>query len=175
MLYTSAKETWDKLKRIYEGHVKVKEPKLQKIRGQFEGPKMKEEEKIVEYIQRVDEVLNSIRGLRENVIDEVIVKKVMRSLTTRYDTKVSALEEAKDLKNFSMDELFGSLSSYEMRIIGSETSKREASYNTTKNRKYEVANVEEDDSDATIAKFARKLKKGSGKYKVKLPFNYGKI
>lgn len=100
MHFSSAKETWDKLKRLFEGDVKVKEAKLQTLRAQLEGLKMKDEEKIVDYLQRVDDMVNTIRGLGEDISNEVIVKKVLRSLTSKYDTKVSAVEEDKDLKPF---------------------------------------------------------------------------
>ncbi|XP_059067484.1 uncharacterized protein LOC131858302 [Cryptomeria japonica] len=148
----------------------VKEAKLKNIRAQFEGLKMKEEEKIVDYLQRIDEIVNAIRGLGEYTLDEVIVKKVLRSLTSKYDTKVSCIEEAKDLKTFSMDELFGSLSTYEMRTVSGETSEREVAFNTTKKGKEVDNSAKEDDSDTIEANFVRKLKKGSGKYKGKLQF-----
>jgi hypothetical protein len=45
----SAKEIWEKLQNIYEGDTKVKAAKLQTYRGQFEQPKMKEDEDIVAY------------------------------------------------------------------------------------------------------------------------------
>jgi hypothetical protein len=60
----SAKEIWDKLEVVYEGDDKVRESKLQTYRTQFENLKMKEEENIVEYLHRVDEVVNSIRADR---------------------------------------------------------------------------------------------------------------
>ena len=41
MQFTSTKQTWDKLKIIYEGEYKFKESKLQTYRGQFESLKMK--------------------------------------------------------------------------------------------------------------------------------------
>ena len=63
MQCTSAKQAWDKLKIIYEGASKVKESKLQTYEGQFESLKMREEENIGEYLLRVDEVVNAIRGL----------------------------------------------------------------------------------------------------------------
>jgi hypothetical protein len=37
----SAKDIWDKLEFIYEGHIKVKEAKIQTYRAQFENLKMK--------------------------------------------------------------------------------------------------------------------------------------
>jgi hypothetical protein len=57
----SAKETWDKLDVIYEGDRKFKESKLQTYIAHFENLNMKEEENIVEYLHRVDEVANSIK------------------------------------------------------------------------------------------------------------------
>ncbi|XP_057872457.2 uncharacterized protein LOC131078704 [Cryptomeria japonica] len=175
---TSVKVTWDKLRRIYEGDMKVKEAKLQNLQAQFESLKMKEEEKIVDYLKRVDEIVNVVRGLEEDVTNEFIIKKVLRSPTTKYDTKVSIIEEAKDLKTFSMDELFGLLSPYEMRIVSAETSKREATFNVIKRGKEVATSVDEDDPDTTESNFIRNLKKGSRKYKGKLPFkcfNYEKI
>jgi hypothetical protein len=52
---------------------------------------MKEEEKIAEYLQRVDRIVNSIRALGEELKDKIIVKKVLISLPMRYDAKVSTL------------------------------------------------------------------------------------
>ncbi|XP_059067536.1 uncharacterized protein LOC131858341 [Cryptomeria japonica] len=173
---TSAKEIWDKFQRIYEADVKV--AKLQNFQGWFEGLKMKEEEKILDYLQRVDEIVNAIRGIGEYVSDEVIVKKVLRSLTTKYDIKVSAIEEAKDLKIFSMDELFGSLSSYKMRTISVEETKREVVFTFEKKGKEVASSVDDEESDVVEANFVRKLKKGLGKYRGKLHFkffDYGKI
>ena len=52
-----------KTKCVYEGSPKVKESKIQTYKGQFEILKMKEEENIAEYILRVGEIFNAIRGL----------------------------------------------------------------------------------------------------------------
>ncbi|GLJ31040.1 hypothetical protein SUGI_0621110 [Cryptomeria japonica] len=93
---------------------------------------MRYEEKIADYLQRIDETTNTIRGLREEVKDEVVVKKVIISLACKYDTKVSAIEEAKDLKTFTMDDLYGSLTAYEMRTVSIEAVKKEAAFNTSR-------------------------------------------
>ena len=68
---------------------------------------MNEDENIATYFLRVDEVVKSIRGLGEKLEDSIIVKKVLISLLNRYDPKVSALEESRELKTLKMDELYG--------------------------------------------------------------------
>jgi len=58
----------------------------------------------------------------------IVVKKVMRCLPHRFDSKKNSIEEAKDLNTFAMDDLFGSLTAYEMRNEVKDTSKMEASF-----------------------------------------------
>ncbi|KAH9321758.1 hypothetical protein KI387_016397, partial [Taxus chinensis] len=84
---------------------KFKLEKLQTYRAQFENLKMKDDESIITYMQRIDEVINMIRGLGEKLEEYVIVQKILRSLTGKFDAKSSALEEAKDMKTLTMDEL----------------------------------------------------------------------
>lgn len=57
----STKETWDKMQRLFEGDAKVKEVRLQALRGQLEGIKMKDDEKIANYLHRFDEIVNTIK------------------------------------------------------------------------------------------------------------------
>ena len=82
-------------------------PKLRrqsfKPRRQFESLKMNDEEDIASYFLRVVEVINSLKGLRENIEESTIAQKIPRSLPDRFDSKVSAIEEMKDLDNLKMD------------------------------------------------------------------------
>jgi hypothetical protein len=111
----TSKEVWDKLKSIYKGDPKFKQVKLQRHRAEFENLKMNEKEDIATYLLRVDEVVNVIRGLGEELDKLLVVQKVLRSLVLKYDAKVSAIEETRDLTKMTMDELHGSLIAYEMR------------------------------------------------------------
>ena len=99
----TTKQAWDKLKIIYEGESKVKESKLQTYIGHFESLKMKEEENIGEYLLRVDEVVNVIRGLGGKLKEREVVRKVLRTFPMKYDSKVSTLEERDDLDQVTVD------------------------------------------------------------------------
>jgi hypothetical protein len=144
--------------------------------------KMNEKEDIATYLLRVDEVVNAIRGLGEEVKESLVVQKVLRSLPLRYDAKVSTIEETRDLTKMTMDELHGTLTTYEMRTdTENEQPNREATFKATKKTRNKEHRVEErpgDESDEEEAHFVRKLKRGTDKYKGKLPFkcfNCGRI
>ena len=109
-------------------------------------------------------------GLGEKIEDVALVHKILRSLPDRFNSKVSAIEELNDLKTLEFDQLLGLLTTYEMRIVKDKPTSREASFKAEKNEDSELDEIEE--------KFVKRLKKGSGKYKGKLPFkcfNWGKI
>jgi hypothetical protein len=48
--------------------------------------------------------------------DEKLSRKILRSLPKRFDMKVTAIEEAQDIANMKVDELVGSLQTFEMSI-----------------------------------------------------------
>lgn len=52
---------------------------------------MDDEEDIASYFIRVAEVVNSLKGLGENIEESTIVQKVLRSIPDRFDSKVSAI------------------------------------------------------------------------------------
>jgi hypothetical protein len=166
----TAKEMWDKLINSYEGNEKVKDAKLQTYRVQFEKLQMKEDETIGKYFLRVEELVNAMKALGEKIEEPSLVQKILRSLPDRFNPKVSAIEELNDIKTLSFDQLLGTLTAYEMRIVTDKTTSREASFKADKNEDCEPDEIE--------AKFVRRLKKGSGKYQGKMPFkcfNCGKI
>jgi hypothetical protein len=76
---------------------------------------MKEDEDIATYFLLVNEIVNTIRGLGENIEKSVIVQKILRSIPMRFDPNISALEEIQGLATLRMDELHGILTTYEIR------------------------------------------------------------
>ena len=129
------KDAWDKLQIINEGYSKVKQAKLQTYKGQFENMKMKEEENIDEDLLRVDETVNTIRGLGEELNDSTIVQKVPISLPMRYEAKVSTLEDRENLDKLTMDEVHGILVAYEIRIGQGRPLKSESTFKAQKDQR----------------------------------------
>jgi len=56
-----------------------------------------------------------MKGLCEKIEEVIIVHKVLRSLPSRLDAKVSAIEEMHELDKLTMERLHGILTTYEMR------------------------------------------------------------
>eukprot|EP00253_Pinus_taeda_P028665 PITA_28665 len=164
----SAKEVWDKLIGIYDRESKVKKEKIQTHRRQFKGLKMYFEEDIAAYFLQVAKVVNSLKGLGETIEENKFAQKVLRLLPECFDSKVSAIEELKDLYNLKMDELHGILTAYEMRkgIPSSKEVTFKASRLSKKGRKYNNNN-DDSDTETELVQFVKKLTKGSklkGKY-----------
>jgi hypothetical protein len=171
MQLESTKEIWDKLVNNYEGDEKVKLAKLQAHIMQFEILRMSEDENIAGFFLRVDETVNTMKGLGEKIEEAIVVQKVLRSLPSRLDAKVSAIEEMHELDKLTMDRLHGILTAYEMRTRKEQPDLKDAVFKASvKSSTSQDHNSSEHFSDEEEANFVRKLKRGSGKYKGMLPF-----
>jgi hypothetical protein len=69
----STKAMWDKIISNYEGNEKVKDAKLQTYILQFEQLKMNEDETVNKFFLRVEELVNSMKGLGEKIEDVLLV------------------------------------------------------------------------------------------------------
>lgn len=63
----------------------------------------------------------------------------MRSLPKYYSPKESSIKEARDLGKLSMDQLYGALTTFEMREFDKEEPKKEATFKANK-KMYEASN-----------------------------------
>ncbi|CAM8908109.1 unnamed protein product [Rhodiola kirilowii] len=109
-----AKEAWDILQIAFEGTDKVRNSRMQAVTTRFEEMKMKESETITEYNTRVLELSNEASALGKPIDEERLASKVLRSLPPRFAMKVTAIEEMHDITKLKLDELMGSLRTYEI-------------------------------------------------------------
>jgi gag-polypeptide of LTR copia-type len=113
---TNAKEAWTTLKIAFQGSTRVMAIKLQGLRKDFETLQMNKEETIQVFLSRVQTVVNQIRVFGDTMEKKIVVTKVLRSLTPKFDHVVAAIEESKNLDVYSFDELMGSLQTHESRM-----------------------------------------------------------
>lgn len=104
------------MKREFQGDSKVIVVRLQSLRRDFETLIMKNGELVADFLSRAMAIVSQMRSCGEQITDQTVVEKVLRSLTPKFDHVVAAIEESKDLSVFSFEELMGSLQAHESRI-----------------------------------------------------------
>src|ERR1044072_7891724 len=90
--------------------------RLQMLTTQFENFRMGEEETIVEFHMHIRDMANASFALGEKMSDEKLVRKILRYLPKRFAMKVTAIEEAQDIASMQVDELIGSLQTFELSL-----------------------------------------------------------
>jgi hypothetical protein len=91
---------------------------------------MKDFDSIDQFTYRVMELVNQIRKNGDELVDQKVVEKVLRSLPRKFDAIVVVIEESKDLTKYFMDELVGSLKNYEDRLNRNDNTSLEHAFRT---------------------------------------------
>eukprot|EP00253_Pinus_taeda_P028271 PITA_28271 len=140
MQLKTAKEIWDKIILSYEGD------------DQF---------------LRIDDIVNHMKNLGEEIKEVTSVEKVLRFLSSKFESKVSAIEENQNLQSITMPQLHGILTSFKMRK-GGPSDMREAAFKALGKGEYnESGHTSEREEESN---FVKNLQQGSGRFKGKLPF-----
>eukprot|EP00253_Pinus_taeda_P003561 PITA_03561 len=109
---------------------KVKTAKFQMLRRDFETLSMKESDTIDSFFTQVIGLITQIRSHGEILEERRMVEKILRSLPSRFEAVVLAIEETKDLSQFMVDELSASLMSHEHRLSRGTDSSFEQTFKT---------------------------------------------
>ena len=78
---------------------------------------MFDDESFDEFYAKLNDIVNSANNLGEIYDQPKIVRKILRSLTEDFRPKVTAITESKDVDSIPVDELVGSLQSYELDLL----------------------------------------------------------
>ncbi|KAM0995716.1 hypothetical protein ACFX2C_005812 [Malus domestica] len=136
---TMAKEAWDILEVTHEGNSTVKESKLQHLITKFENITMSDDESFSDFYAKLSVIVNGCHNLGDSIPEHRIVKKILRSLPMRFRAKRTAIEESKDLNTYKLEQLIGSLQTYELELPDSKKMKSIA-----------LKAIKEEESDGSI-------------------------
>ena len=130
----TAKEAWTILETTYEGTKKVKDMKLQIFTTRFEELKMGDDEAFDSFYGKLNEIVIAKLNLREKIEDSKLVRKILRSLLESFQAKVTTIEKSKDLDEIKIQELIGSLQTYELGLPSHKSRKSLALKTITKKK-----------------------------------------
>ena len=77
---------------------------------------MDEDESFDKFYAKLKDIVNSAFNLGKTIPEPKIVRKVLRSLPERFHTKITVIEESKDIDKIPLTELVGNLQTYELGL-----------------------------------------------------------
>ena len=78
--------------------------------------KIQANESITFWFDRYTTIVNQLNQLGKVILEDEMVKRLLRSLPKSWRSTVVAIREAKDLNKISLDEICGSLLTYEQEV-----------------------------------------------------------
>ena len=88
---------------------------------------MEENESFDEFYAKLKDIINSVFNLGEIIPKPKIFRKVLRFLLERFHTKITTIEESKDIDKIPLTELVGNLQTYELGLSKIEKSSKSKS------------------------------------------------
>ena len=85
---------------------------------------MKQNENVYSMYTRFTDIVNTLGVLGKTFSNSEKVKKIIRSLPKKLRPKITVIEEAKDLNTLPLDDLIGSLISYEEDLAAEKGMRR---------------------------------------------------
>ena len=116
----TSKDIWDSMKQKFQGSTRVKRAQLQALRREFEMLQMKEGETVNSYFAHTLKIAKSMKACGENIGENSITAKILRSMISKFNCVVCSIEESNNLEIMTIDELQSSLLVHEQRMNGQE-------------------------------------------------------
>ena len=116
---------------------------------------MEEDESLDEFYAKLKDIVNSTFNLRETIPEPKIVRKVLRSLLDRFHSKITAIEESKDIDKIPLTELVGNLQTYELGL--SRIGKSGKGKSMALKAKSNDTNESSDDEDSKMKSYITRL------------------
>ncbi|XP_045791692.1 uncharacterized protein LOC123886420 [Trifolium pratense] len=150
---SSAKSIFDSMCATYDGNEKVQEAKASLLIRQYELFTMEKDEDIETMFTRFQTLVSGLKVLKRSYTTYDHVQKILRSLPLVWRPKVTAIEEAQNLKNMSLEVLISNLRSHEMVLNADSTAQKKSKFValqstriSSKALKTQLLNIEEESS-----------------------------
>ena len=171
------------------GDKNVQRAKSKSLRGKFDEMRMEEGETTAQYVSRIKEVVSAIKGANSQIDDDIVLSKVLRTLLPIYAIWVSTIQELRCIprNDLTLEGLVGRLTAFELlnfdnyklenieSAFKAKLSLKESEETKQRKKKGKVkyvssdSNTDEEDIEKLEALLARRIHRGKGKFKGKLP------
>ncbi|VFQ95651.1 unnamed protein product [Cuscuta campestris] len=149
----TANQMWNKLMITYEGTPEVRESKIDLLTHEYELFAMKENELVEDMFGRFSNIINDLDMLGKTLTDKELVRKILRSLTKEWESKVNSIYEGRDYNVVTYDGLRGNLITYETNHLSHtlDVKKRTGiAFKASSSQKVEIDDSDSDsDSDSS--------------------------
>ncbi|VFQ92078.1 unnamed protein product [Cuscuta campestris] len=150
----TANQMWNKLMITYEGTPQVRESKIDLLTHEYELFAMKENELVEDMFERFSNIVNDLDMLGKTLTDKELVRKILRSLTKEWESKVNSIYEGRDYNVITYDGLRGNLITYETNHLSHtlDVKKRTGIAFKASSQKVEINDSDSDsDSDSSTS------------------------
>ncbi|XP_075095299.1 uncharacterized protein LOC142173577 [Nicotiana tabacum] len=111
----SDNEIWEALQTTHEGTTQVKHSKIDMLTNEYELFRMKNDESIQDMHTLFTSIINELHYVGEIIPSNKFIMKILSALPSSWESKVNTITEAKDLQRLTIDELIGTMKTYEMK------------------------------------------------------------
>ncbi|CAN6353490.1 unnamed protein product [Urochloa humidicola] len=129
LLRVSEKETaydvWEALRSMHVGVERVREARVQSLRADLDNLKMSNTESVDDFAGKFMTLVGHIRELGDAVEEKYVVKKLLRSVSTKFINVASSMVLFGNINNMAMEEAIGSLKAHEELLKGQEVRSEE--------------------------------------------------
>ena len=112
---------------------------------------MKEDESFDEFYAKLKDIVNFAFNLGETIPKPKVVRKVLRSLLERFHSKITTIEEVKEINKIPLTKLVGNLQTYELGLTMIEKSSKSKSM--ALKAKSSDTNESSDDEDSKMKSY----------------------
>ena len=119
---------------------------------------MEDNENFDQFYFKLSDIVNSSFNLGEQISSSKIVQKILRSLPERFQAKVTAIEESRDVDSMRVEDLVGSLQTFEANFRQPQRNKSIA-FNSIKDSVNEASDSDSEMSPEDMAILVKKFKK----------------
>ena len=149
---------------IHEGTSSVKEATFYVLKGKFSEFAMKKDESVAEMFNRLNNIVNELKGLGFEVPDADFNHKFLRVLPERYDTIVTLLVRS-NVKIATPTQIFGEVLTHDMlkksqdEAHGGEIDekKKSVAFKAQDSKNEEESGCQEEESDEEMALFVKRF------------------